>query len=440
MAGWQGAWQGWNDRRVFGKVPAVIPHKLALTLGFALAAFTAGVARGARGGAAVVRRLHAPRTSSRTSSRSGGRTSAAICSLPTDEAVAPEGAQWDAPVGVILDTPAGSLTYDLGAVRPVSSFLRPGRRQRHLQDLRRRGEQARGVQAAGRGRQRRRHAGARAPHAHGHHRRDAGPLPAGRRAGRRRRLLDRRVPGLLPRADAVPAQADHQQRAAGRWSCSRGSGSSPGGRTTPARAFEMALALAALALVGWGLWLTKQGRDDFKRRLRDRLLMVLGVLSFCALLELRQLPLRELRPHVGHVPLLRRLEVLQRAVVRPPLRVRGRRRLRGAGAAPPGRAAQDHEPAHQHDGGDAGDPGAPRALQGPLHARALGRLQARRRLLPQPPRRQALGGGADRPRLQRHAGLEHRRHDAGQPVADQRRPDQLPHPHRSVLHLRDHAS
>src|SRR6185312_12217692 len=43
--------------------------------------------------------------------------------LPTDEAVAPEGAQWDAPVGVILETPAGSLTYDLGSVKPVAYKL-----------------------------------------------------------------------------------------------------------------------------------------------------------------------------------------------------------------------------------------------------------------------------------------------------------------------------
>ena len=39
--------------------------------------------------------------------------------LITDDAVGPEGAQWDAPVGVILETPAGSVTYDLGSVRPV---------------------------------------------------------------------------------------------------------------------------------------------------------------------------------------------------------------------------------------------------------------------------------------------------------------------------------
>src|SRR5437867_78447 len=42
--------------------------------------------------------------------------------LPTDGAVGPEGAQWDAPVGVTFDTPAGSLTYDLGQPTVVSAF------------------------------------------------------------------------------------------------------------------------------------------------------------------------------------------------------------------------------------------------------------------------------------------------------------------------------
>ena len=42
--------------------------------------------------------------------------------LTTDGAVAPEGAQWDAPVGVVLETGAGSLTYDLGQPTPVSAF------------------------------------------------------------------------------------------------------------------------------------------------------------------------------------------------------------------------------------------------------------------------------------------------------------------------------
>src|SRR5438876_3840959 len=44
--------------------------------------------------------------------------------LVTDGKAAPEGAQWDAPgTGMFLDTPAGSLTYDLGVVRSVSTFL-----------------------------------------------------------------------------------------------------------------------------------------------------------------------------------------------------------------------------------------------------------------------------------------------------------------------------
>src|ERR1043165_9165920 len=44
--------------------------------------------------------------------------------LVTDGKVATEGAQWDTTSVVeFLDTPAGSLTYDLGVVRSVSAFL-----------------------------------------------------------------------------------------------------------------------------------------------------------------------------------------------------------------------------------------------------------------------------------------------------------------------------
>ena len=88
------------------------------------------------------------------------------------------------------------------------------------------------------------------------------------------------------------------------------------------------------------------------------------------LLQLRAVALPELHPPVGHVPLLRRLEVLQRAVVRPALRVRRGRRLRGARAAPPRRAAQGDEPAHQHDGGDAA-----RSWRTPRTARATSRRE-----------------------------------------------------------------
>jgi hypothetical protein len=43
--------------------------------------------------------------------------------LVTDGAVAPEGAQWDAPVAVVLDTAAGSLTFDLGKPTPISALF-----------------------------------------------------------------------------------------------------------------------------------------------------------------------------------------------------------------------------------------------------------------------------------------------------------------------------
>src|SRR5215831_5600463 len=42
--------------------------------------------------------------------------------LLTDEAVAPEGAQWDAPVGVVLDTAAASVTYDLQRLTAISAI------------------------------------------------------------------------------------------------------------------------------------------------------------------------------------------------------------------------------------------------------------------------------------------------------------------------------
>ncbi|MES1172003.1 MAG: hypothetical protein ABUL77_02095 [Bacteroidota bacterium] len=43
--------------------------------------------------------------------------------LVTDGAVAPEGAEWNAPVAVVFDTLAGSVTYDLGAPTPVAALV-----------------------------------------------------------------------------------------------------------------------------------------------------------------------------------------------------------------------------------------------------------------------------------------------------------------------------
>ena len=42
--------------------------------------------------------------------------------LVTDGAIAPDGAVWDAPAAVRLETPAGSITYDLGRAQPVGAF------------------------------------------------------------------------------------------------------------------------------------------------------------------------------------------------------------------------------------------------------------------------------------------------------------------------------
>ena len=43
-------------------------------------------------------------------------------SLLTDESIAPEGAQWDSPPAVILETPASTVTWDLGAVVQVRAI------------------------------------------------------------------------------------------------------------------------------------------------------------------------------------------------------------------------------------------------------------------------------------------------------------------------------
>src|SRR6185503_20754105 len=43
--------------------------------------------------------------------------------LVTDGAIAPEGAEWDAPVTIQLDSRRGSLTYDLGRSVAVAAFV-----------------------------------------------------------------------------------------------------------------------------------------------------------------------------------------------------------------------------------------------------------------------------------------------------------------------------
>jgi hypothetical protein len=201
--------------------------------------------------------------------------------LPTDNAAAPEGAQWDAPVGVILETPAGSLTYDLGSVRPVSSFL---------------------LQADANDTYKIFGADVNKPEAfkllveidnvvasqgHGYRTRtatiDATPvrfLKVGEPTGDGAYSIAEfqaycRAPTPFPPKLTITSAPAAIVVEPGFWKFAWW-------ENDASSRFEMALALAAMALLGWGIWLAKKGRPDWKRRLRDRLLMVVGVLSFCA--------------------------------------------------------------------------------------------------------------------------------------------------------------
>ena len=201
--------------------------------------------------------------------------------LPTDNAAAPEGAQWDAPVGVILETPAGSLTYDLGSIRPVSSFL---------------------LQADANDTYKIFGADVNKPEAfkllveidnvvasqgHGFRTRTAtiDPTPVrflkvGEPVGDGAYSIAEfqaycRAPTPFPPKLTITNAPAAIVVEPGFWKFAWW-------ENDASSRFEMCLALAAMALVCWGIWLAKKGRPDWKRKLRDRLLMVVGVLSFCA--------------------------------------------------------------------------------------------------------------------------------------------------------------
>ena len=270
--------------------------------------------------------------------------------LATDGRAAPEGSQWDAPVVVLLDTPAGSLTYDLGAVRSVSAFLLQadandsykifGAVEDNPSSYKLLVEVDSVVNVG-----------------HGLRTRPVQIPPIAVRYVRIGEPLGdssysisefqayctppNPFPPKLPTVDAPAAAVVQAPFWKFYWFTNDES----------AR-FELGLAFAALALLCWGLWLDKKGRPNYLRRLRDGLLMFARPRVVPLLLQLRPVALPQLHPPVGHVPLLRGLEVLQRDVVRPPVRMHRGRRLRGARPAPARRAAQGDEPAHQHAGGD----------------------------------------------------------------------------------------
>jgi hypothetical protein len=200
--------------------------------------------------------------------------------LVTDSSAGPEGAQWDAPVGVILETPAGSITYDLGSVRPVSSFLLQADANDTYKifgadvdrpDAYKLLVEIDNVVSTGHGLRTRTVTIEATPVRY---------LRVGEATGDGFYSISEfqaycRAPTPFPPqlkiTEAPPAIVVQP----GFWKFAWW-------ENDASSRFEMGLAIAALALIGWGIWLKKKGRPDFKKRLRDRLLMVVGILSFCA--------------------------------------------------------------------------------------------------------------------------------------------------------------
>jgi len=200
--------------------------------------------------------------------------------LVTDESAAPEGAQWDAPPAVVFDTAAGSLTYDLGRPMPVSAFSV----QADANDTYKIWGSLDGAAGSfkllvevdnvvGIG--------------HGLRTR---PVTIGTTMVRYLRIGEpigdnfysisefqafcqapSPFPPHLKIVDAPPAKVAPQTFWSFYW-----------WENDASSRVEMAIAMAALALLGWGLWLAKKGMPDLKRKLRDGLLIAVGVLSFCA--------------------------------------------------------------------------------------------------------------------------------------------------------------
>ncbi len=216
----------------------------------------------------------------------------------------------------------------LGHLRPRSAdvgqrVLRAGRRQRHLQDLRLARRNASELQGDLRGRHRTTATACAAAWSTSTRRWCAScasargwattsiPSPSSRPTAARRRRSRRSSAPSMRRRRACPTVPW--------WKCDLV------GQRRRARASRCCWRSARMALILWGIGLRKQGdacrpaeaappavdagRDPVLRRV----------------LELRVLPLPKLHSRLGHLPLLHRLEVLPRAVLRPTLRVRLRR-------------------------------------------------------------------------------------------------------------------
>ena len=311
--------------------------------------------------------------------------------------------------------PPGSLTYDLGRSAPVSAF----RSRRDANDTYKifgaRSTAGRQLQAAGRDRQRRR--------------RRTRPAHAPRRRSRRRWSAS--CASASPSA-TTPSRSPSFRPTAGRRRRSR----PPQGHRRAGRQGRRAGVLdlrvvgqrrelarsrwrsrwAALALLGWGLWLRQEGRaQTSSASCAIALLMVAGRAVVRAYFNFGS-STSATTSTSGTRSTTTSARSTSKSCRTTASTSASRSPTPRTGAAPPGRAAQDHEPAHEHDGDDRGHPGPPRSLQGALHARSAGRTSSR--TSPSSATHhdaKRWEDAADRPRLQRHAGLEHRRHAAGQP-------------------------
>ena len=158
--------------------------------------------------------------------------------------------------------------------------------------------------------------------------------------------------------------------------------------------FEMVLAMLGAALIGWGVWLPRRASRDAHRKLRDGCSSPSACISFACYFNFGLFHFRNyihswdtFHYYVGskyfkELSYDRLYECIAVAD------------SRGAGAAAPGRAAQGHEPAHQHDGGDAArswpTPSAARATSPRSAGQAFKKDVA---FFRDQARRQALGGG-----------------------------------------------
>src|SRR5262245_37665227 len=199
--------------------------------------------------------------------------------LVTDGKAAPEGAQWDAPgTGAFLDTPAGTLTYDLGVVRSVSAFVLQADANDSYKIFGANEDtpsayklitEVESVVNVGHGLRTR---PVRIDPTAVRYVRIGEPLGDGSYSISEFQVYcapPNPFPPKMPTVDAPPAKVIEAPWYEFKWFANDES----------AR-FEMGLALFAMLLLIWGIKLERQGRPNHRWLLRDGLLAFIGIVSF----------------------------------------------------------------------------------------------------------------------------------------------------------------